>query len=78
MTSIHFGRGESAVAYTVKRDGKYMSVGGELTDEAQEAFVYAMREKCEKLIETLKEKPDLKDSEFEIVELTVECYDPEK
>ena len=75
MTSVHFGRdGEehrTSYAFTVKKDGKYMSVGGRLTSNSEEAFLYAKRELCEELKKDLEENKGMANNNLEVVRLIV-------
>ena len=50
---------------------KYMSVGGDLTDDVEEAFLYKKYILCEKLKKSLEEAPDLKSSVFEIEQIGI-------
>ena len=79
MTSVHFRKekdGEGNLsrtnyAYTVKKDGKYMSVGGRLTGNSEEAFLYAKRELCEELKKDLEENKGMANNNLEVVRLIV-------
>ena len=79
MTSISFKRDTdedrkedtASYAYTVKKDGKYMSVGGRLTSNSEEAFVYAKRELCEELKKDLEENMGMANNNLEVVRLIV-------